>query len=590
MKIISRIQEFNKNIKVQELREQYEAKSFVDILSVTRREMSHSAFLVELLKDDSFHGLGSIPMHLFMELLLRRALQQNTKTQEGGEEVMFSEFKSAILSRKLHFESIEVDKEVSFEDADDNKGRVDILAKCGVSPVQRLGSKNKAVKSLNLIIENKIYAGEQDCQTDKYYKHFNALLKNSAKNVVVTNNDNTGPRSRYNVYVYLTPKSGKELDKLQTPECNCKEFIQICYQDILDDIIDPLLNMDSLSARARFILEEYKRSLGASFANVELNGDNCKRKWKTIVMAMGKKEVAEILDFWSNYRDLISAAINEYNREADEDSDSEDNNGRTYYDYNGQPFCMGRLVEAIISEHAEKYEHNELNQKFGDIVSRIVSGKKNSSYFDEQILTKDYLSVYVFKQWNATNFPKFCQKVKEFGWYELKEYKECIPSREESLILCDFYKKHEKLITTVLEVIKMFAEDDKDVKIAEAFAKRNKSTRDRTTYSLVLVNRQDNTTIPKLSWGRLVMNILHDYIEDATTYDEVLSTFGLKDSDLKKFQNETKGYSGFFTEPTYLLQLMDGEYCVKKGWQPNQLKTFISRARECGYEISEDKE
>lgn len=587
--IISRIQEFNKDVKVQELRNQYEANSFVDILSVTRREMSHSAFLVELLKDNSFHGLGSIPMHLFMELLLRRALQQNTKTLDGGEEVMFSELKSAILSRKLHFESIEVDKEVSFEDADNNKGRVDILAKCGVSPVQRAGSKNKAVKSLNLIIENKIYAGEQDCQTNKYYKHFNALLKNKAKNGVVITNDNSGPRSRYNVYVYLTPKSGRELDKLHTPECNCKEFIQICYQDILDDIIDPLLDMDSLSARARFILEEYKRSLGASFADVEVNDGKVGRKWKTIIMAIGKKEVAEILGFWSNYRDLISAAINEYNREADEDSDTEDNNGRTYYDYNGQPFCMGRLVEAIISEHAGEYGQNELNKMFEGIVGCIVSNKNNSSYFDEQISTKD-TSVYVFKQWKTTNFPEFCQKVKELGWYEIKEYKEYIPSQEESLILCDFYKKHEKLITTVLEVIKMFAEDEKEVKIAEAFAKRNKSTRDRTTYSLVLVNRQDNRTIPKLSWGRLVLNVLHDYIEDATTYDEVLSTFGLNKSDLKKYQNEAKGNSGFFTEPTNLLQLKDGKYCVKKGWQPGKLKTFISSAIVCGYEISEDKE
>lgn len=588
MKIISRIQEFNKDVKVQELRNQYEANSFVDILSVTRREMSHSAFLVELLKDNSFHGLGSIPMHLFMELLLRRALQQNTKTQDGGEEVMFSELKSAILSRKLHFESIEVDKEVSFEDADNNKGRVDILAKCGVSPVQRAGSKNKAVKSLNLIIENKIYAGEQDCQTNKYYKHFNALLKNKAKNGVVITNDNSGPRSRYNVYVYLTPKSGRELDKLQTPECECKEFIQICYQDILDNIIDPLLDMDSLSARARFILEEYKRSLGASFADVEVNDGKVGRKWKTIIMAIGKKEVAEILGFWSNYRDLISAAINEYNREADEDSDTEDNNGRTYYDYNGQPFCMGRLVEAIISEHAGEYEQNELNQKFGGIIRCIVSNKKNSSYFDEQITTKDN-SVHVFKQWNTTNFTKFCQKVKELGWYEIKEYnKEYIPSREESLILCDFYKKHEKLITTVLEVIKMFSGNDADIKDAEAFAKRNKSTRDRTTYNLV--NRQDNRTMPKLSRGTLVLNVLRDYIEDTTTYAEVLSTFDLNESDLKKYQDETTGYSGFFTESSDLLQLMDGKYCVKKGWQPDQLKMFISRARECGYEISGNKE
>ena len=44
------IQQFNLDPDVQRCSSLYDAKSFPDLLSVTRREMSHSAFISELLK------------------------------------------------------------------------------------------------------------------------------------------------------------------------------------------------------------------------------------------------------------------------------------------------------------------------------------------------------------------------------------------------------------------------------------------------------------------------------------------------------------------------------------------------------------
>ena len=259
MNIISEIQRFNGDTRLNKLNKLYERKSFIDSLSVARREQSHSSFLANLLKEDSFHELGSLPLQLFLETVLRRAVMQNTRLLENPrKEVMFPSLKSAILSRSLSLSEIEVNTEVSFHDKNDNSGRVDIMISCRTRPLPREDGKD--VEFLNIIIENKIYSKEQDCQTDKYYKHFNAFLKNNASDKVDVSTRKAGPRALYNLYVYLTPAALAELDQLQQPQSACKECVQICYQDLLDYVIEPLLDSSKLSDLGRFYLEEYRHT------------------------------------------------------------------------------------------------------------------------------------------------------------------------------------------------------------------------------------------------------------------------------------------------------------------------------------------
>ena len=82
MNIISEIQRFNGDKRLNKLNFLYERNSFLDSLSISRREMSHSSFLADLLKEDSFHELGSLPLQLFLETVLRRAIMQNTCLME----------------------------------------------------------------------------------------------------------------------------------------------------------------------------------------------------------------------------------------------------------------------------------------------------------------------------------------------------------------------------------------------------------------------------------------------------------------------------------------------------------------------------
>ena len=596
MNYTAEIQRFNADKRISQLHSKYEVGAFLNCLSVSRREMSHSKFLAELFKEESFHGTGTLPLQLLMEAILDRAIKQDTRLIEcPDKKVMFPSFKSAIMARNLSLSDIEVTTEECFSDKDGNSGGVDILVTCRVKPLMR--ENGEPVEFINIIIENKIYAQENDKQTEKYYKHFNAFLKNKDAGRVDTSVRKGGPRALYNLYVYLTPAAPSEMEGLKEPLSKCKECVQICYQDILDRVLIPLLEQESLSPRGRFFIEEYQRSLGVSYDNVEkytpLLG-SAFLNVNTIIMAISKKESDELCQLWNDYEDLFKAAINEKNRQDDDDCDgdnSSNTNKRVLYEYKGQPFTMGRLVEAVILDHLPEYSTDNMNQLFKDVVNcGIVTKKPKSSYFEriKEIQTKDVCSICVFKKWTERGqfqFSDFCNKVKELGWYEVKEYKEEQISPEDSLKLVEFYTKHEKLLTTAMEVIRREHKDGIGSD-ARALLKRTKSHRNRSTYCVTL--HANNQTLRNLSWGRLVLTVLQDYAsEESSTIDNLIKTFALPKNVLRIYEKDIP--SGYFDKDVDMISLADDSRClVKKGWKIKDLQTFIEAAKGVQYRIEEE--
>lgn len=595
------IQRFNADKRISQLHTKYELGSFLNYLSVSRREMSHSKFLAELLKEDSFHGTGTLTLQLFMEAILERAIKQDTRLIEcPNKRVVFPSLKSAIMARSLSLSDIEVTAEESFSDKDSNSGRVDILVKCRVKPLAR--EDGKPVEYINIIIENKVDAQEVDKQTEKYYKHFNAFLKNKGAGRVDPSAQRGGPRALYNLYVYLTPAAPSDIDELKEPICKCKEFVQICYQDILDRVLDPLLEQKTLSPRGRFFIEEYKRSLGVSSENVEIytleGGGNQKLNVNTTIMAISKKESDELYQLWSDYNELFKAAINEKNKQDDVDVDDDSSNNthkRTLYEYKGQPFTMSRLVEAIILDHLPECRMDDMNQLFKDVVNcGIITDDAKSSYFEriEEIKTKDYYPVCVFKQWTENGpykFSDFCKKVKELGWYDVKEYEEEQLSYEDSLMLVEFYTKHEKLLTTAMEVIRHTHKDDVGIDV-EALMKRTNSHRDRTTYSVTLLS--NNQTHRNLSRGRLILTVLQDYTSYVqSTIDELTKAFDLPKNALKEYSLDKGIPSGYFDRDENMLSLADSSKClVNKVWTVGKLNKFIEAAQNMQYHIEKSNQ
>ena len=151
-------------------------------------------------------------------------------------------------------------------------GRLDIYIELKLL----ISGKEQKVK---LIIENKVESKENNDQTNSYYNYFNSIKK----------------EDEILIFVYLTPISTLDLIELTEAECNCKEFIQINYQSIVDYLIEPALNQN-ISNRTKNILNEYLQSLSQPSIDDEMEGHKQginygirKRGKKTSFKLLGKK-------------------------------------------------------------------------------------------------------------------------------------------------------------------------------------------------------------------------------------------------------------------------------------------------------------
>ena len=159
------------------------------------------------------------------------------------------QFMAEIYNEKVQFNDMTVSKEVFV-----NTGRTDIEIRSSVV----LGCIRK---NLHIIIENKVKATERENQTQKYYDYYSLNLG----------------KDDCLVGVYLSPKHDEILNAQNKPSCSCKEFVEINYQDILSDILEPALQR-SINERVKFIIKEYIRCLGMPIADID-NKQRKKRSW-----------------------------------------------------------------------------------------------------------------------------------------------------------------------------------------------------------------------------------------------------------------------------------------------------------------------
>lgn len=248
VKLRRSIFQYNNDPTVRKLKNIYCSKSFSEILGVSRREMSHSSFLAWLFDCKESHHLGEQPLMKLLALLPERV---------KGECVLNSE-----LLEMFCIGNYTISSEQVYTERSCGNFRADIV-------IEFLTVCDNKSKKIRLIIENKVSSTEHDNQTQGYYDYFSGL------------------KDRYtNIYIYLTPLSSLKLKNLNEPECSCKKYIQINYQDIVSYIINPLIVAGDMSQRIRFILEEYVTSLEQPALNEvddeEEKNDKKTRKTKSV--------------------------------------------------------------------------------------------------------------------------------------------------------------------------------------------------------------------------------------------------------------------------------------------------------------------
>ncbi len=286
--IEEKILEFCMDSSYEKLKAYYETPTTWEFTCQARKETSHTQFLSHFFASKDFckHGNNG-PVKNLILLLLKWAGRQSVEFDR--------QLAESIYSQKFVIESYQVNAEypICVKEGKDGKsaygdGNIDILIRCKAK-------LNDVERNVNIVIENKISSPETKkgnlCQTDAYYQFFT---------------EEEEIKDDINLFMYLKPTSC-DLEEIEEAECQCKHFIWINYQELLDNILQPVSEQEGISSACQFILKDYIKALGRPSV---VSNDDCVTTKEISIMATEQKERKLLISFFQNNEDLIRAAIN----------------------------------------------------------------------------------------------------------------------------------------------------------------------------------------------------------------------------------------------------------------------------------------
>ena len=386
---------FNLDESINDLKRYYSTPTTWEIINQSRKETRHTQFLAWFFGNKDFNADPNAgPIKKLIVLLLKWAnMQENAAFDE--------ELENSIYSQSLSILSYDVSAESPIFIEPYKEGYIDILVKC-------VAKVNNKVKNINIAIENKIGAPETTkCfikndtrqskpnktilyQTEAYYQYITEKYKDDI-----------------NLFVFLKP-TDCNLEDVERAECKCDKYIQINYQEILDNIIQPVSDQKDISVENMYRLKDYIKTLGKP---AETDDDTNKN---IIIMAMEQKERELLTTFFKNNEDLIRAAINALGDEELSKSMAKlerKSRSKNTYNINGkgcysmyevlEKFVEFRLADTSVSvqdidKEIAKFIHSE-RVNVSDTQGRLVfqEGKKSHGTF-----TFNDCEIRYTKQWS----------------------------------------------------------------------------------------------------------------------------------------------------------------------------------------------
>lgn len=382
------IRKFNNDSDVISLKNYYKSTTFMEVLGVTRNELAHSSFLWWLFNDNVNFDLGLKPLMLFLDLLVNKSAEQfpnneiyisdKEKIVLNEKEKISEDDKKAIILRKANIKI----ENIKTEHAIDG-GRVDLYIQFYIENDEY--KKNHYA----IILENKVKACEKEnkeknkYQTELYYKYFNKQKSNVK-----------------NIYVYLTPALTKNKARAE-----CKKFINITYNNIVDFVIIPLLSDNSLSDKTSFILNDYMKSLSKPI----IGRESFNKKNKTISMIknpeLKKSNLDNELDVYdsnTNYgidKKLIESMNNirkEYYKKFDEELKKNDEEITAIFDEfifdELNRLVMASAFPSIFNNRNKNNNFENLNIEEGTTLYFVPNGAGNDIDIKKVARTEDSLN------------------------------------------------------------------------------------------------------------------------------------------------------------------------------------------------------
>lgn len=317
---------FNLDESINDLKRYYSTPTTWEIINQSRKETRHTQFLAWFFGNKDFNADPNAgPIKKLIVLLLKWAnMQENAAFDE--------ELANSIYSQSLSILSYNVTPEYDILVEPYREGDIDILVSC-------VAKVNDVERNINIAIENKIGAPETTkkrfgkdgtettlYQTKAYYQYITKEYKDDI-----------------NLFVFLKP-TDRDLENVKQAECKCDKYIQINYQELLDNIIQPVCDQKDISVENKYRLKDYIKTLGKPAETDEDTNKNI------IIMAMNQKERELLTIFFKNNEDLIRAAINALgDEELSKSMESFDRKTRSKYSINGKGcYSMYEVLEKFV--------------------------------------------------------------------------------------------------------------------------------------------------------------------------------------------------------------------------------------------------
>lgn len=297
---------FNLDESINDLKKYYATPTTWDIINQSRKETTHTQFLAWFFGNKDFNADPNAgPIKKLIVLLLKWANIQDCA--EYDEELANSIYSQSfsILSYNVIAEYPIFIKRPSEHTPAYEEGDIDIVIKC-------TAMINDVERNINIVIENKIGSPETIKCFDKDGNRLDKPNKKNVKTVLYQTEAyyqyiTEKYKDDINIFAFLKPTDCK-LEDIEGTGCKCDKYIRINYQELLDNIIQPVSDQKDISVENMYRLKDYIKTLGKP-AETDDDKDSDTNK-NIIIMAMEQKERELLTTFFKNNEDLIRAAIN----------------------------------------------------------------------------------------------------------------------------------------------------------------------------------------------------------------------------------------------------------------------------------------
>lgn len=276
-------------------------QNLFDMIGKSRHEMVHSRMIAELLAGRFFDLSKKATLMHFFDIVVMRAKEQGVNIPQ--------EFCNAILTRSLQIDSLE-EKQTEYplcsykkNKSIDKKERLDIYLRYNLAFAIKSNESKRGKRVVEIFIENKVLSKEHNQQTQTYYDTC------------------VDGKKGLQLFIYLSPISQRDLSNYSSVPENMKPigsdrmgnpvYVHICYQDILDKVISPLIEEKQMNKRDAVILDEYASCLELP----ALPDDDDKISAKELsIMAVSNYEKEMLTEFMNNEDNarLLEAAVSHH--------------------------------------------------------------------------------------------------------------------------------------------------------------------------------------------------------------------------------------------------------------------------------------